>query len=139
MLFLIGFFIHPKNVVYQPKISGKVTDQFGNPIANATVNRIEQKSWKNEKFGYYEFKDFISQTVTTDKNGGFTLNEKSRIEWIHNIPFTLPFVWCNTDFEISKNGFESHRTKFDDYSKYNETHWACDEIEFKPKIVLKKL
>ena len=139
LLLLIGIFIHPRRVVYEPKIAGKVTDVNGNPIENATVARIEEKHWKNKEFGYYESKEFISESVNTDENGNFILNEKSRIDWIHNIPLVLPLAWCNIEFEVSKNGFKTHRTEFDDYSEYNENLNACKGIEFKPKIILKKL
>lgn len=139
LLLLIGIFIHPKKVIYEPKIIGKVIDQSGNPIENATVSRIEEKHWKNKEHGYYESEEFISESINTDGNGNFVLNEKSRIDWIHNIPFVLPLAWCNTEFEVSKNGFKTYRTEFDDYSEYNENLNACKGIEFKPKIILKKL
>ena len=139
LLLFIGIFIHPEKVIYEPKIVGKVIDQNGKSIENATVARIEEKSWKNKEFGYYEYEKFKSQIVKTDINGNFELTEKSRIDWIHNIPFHLPFVWCDTEFEVSKNGFETYRTEFGEYEEYNENLNACKGIEFKPKITLKKL
>jgi len=139
LLLFVGIFIHPEKVIYEPKIVGKISAQNGKPIKNATVSRIEEKSWKNKEFGYCENEEFKSQIVKTDKNGKFELTEKSRIEWIHNVPFHLPFVWCYAEFEVSKIGFETYRTEFGDYEKYNENQNACKGIEFKPEIILKKL
>ena len=67
LLLLIGIFIHPRKVIYEPKITGVVTDEMGNPIENATVSRIEQKHWKNKQYGYYESEEFISDSVNTDE------------------------------------------------------------------------
>jgi len=138
-ILFIGFFIHPEKIIYEPKIIGQVIDENGNPIENAIVARIEGKHWKNKEFGYYESEEYKSQTVKTDINGNFELAEKSRIDWIHNIPFVLPFCWCNTEFEVSKIGFETHKTEFGDFSEYNENLNACKGIIFTPKITLKKL
>lgn len=136
VILFVSLFIHPKKIIYQPKIIGKVIDQKGNPIKNATVSRIEENRSKNKEFGYLEFEEFKSQIVKTDLNGDFELTEKSRIDWIH---FHLPFAWCNTEFEVSKNGFETYRTKFGDFEEYNEDLNACKGVEFSPKIILKKL
>ena len=56
-LILIGIFIHPRKVIYEPKISGKVTDERGNPVVKATVTRIGDRYFKNEEFGYEESKE----------------------------------------------------------------------------------
>lgn len=139
LLIFVGIFIHPERIVYEPKIEGKVLNLEGKPIENATVSRIEEKSWKNEKFGYYEYEEFISQTVKTDKNGKFELTEKSRIEWIHNMPFHLLVVLCNAEFEVSKSGFETYRTEYGEFEEQNKNHNACKGIEFKAEIILKKI
>ena len=119
---------------------GKISDQNGKPIENATVSRIEEKSWKNKEFGYIENEKFKSQIVKTDINGNFELKEKSKIKWIHP-PFELPFVWCYANFEVSKKGYETFKTEYNEEknSKFNENLNACKGIEFKPKIKLKKL
>ena len=137
---LTGIFIHPEKVIYMPKIIGKVTDQNGNPIENATVLRIEEKSWKNKDFGYYENEQYKSQIVKTDVNGNFELTEKSKIEWFHT-PFDLPFVWCYANFEVSKKGYENYNPEYnlEENSKFNDNLNACEGIEFKPRIILKKL
>ena len=139
LLIFIGIFIHPRKVIYEPKIIGMVTDETGNPVVNATVARIGNRYFKNEEFGYEESKEFRTQSVQTDINGNFALAELSRVEWIHNIPFTLPTVWCSSQFEVSKTGFKSFRTTPDDYEVYNENLNFCKGIVFKPQIVLKKL
>lgn len=78
--------------------------------------------------------EFKSQTVNTDKNGNFFLEEKSRIDWFHT-PLDLPFAWCNADFEVSKNGYKTYKTKFGEYQSFKkENCYACEQIEFKPKI-----
>ena len=77
LLIFIGIFVHPEKVIYKPKIIGKISDQNGKPIENATVSRIEEKSWKNKEFGYIENEKFKSQIVKTDINGNFELKEKS--------------------------------------------------------------
>jgi len=140
LLLFIGIFIHPEKVIYEPKIVGKISDQNGKPIKNATVVRIEEKSWKNKEFGYYEYEKFKSQTVKTDMNGNFELKEKSKIDWIHP-PFELPFVWCYANFEVSKEGYETFKTEYNEEknSKFNENLNACKGIEFKLEIILKKL
>tara|TARA_R110002049_G_scaffold181968_1_gene349413 strand:- start:43 stop:498 length:456 start_codon:yes stop_codon:yes gene_type:complete len=139
LLIFIGIFIHPERVIYIPKIEGKILDPKGNPIENATVSRIEEKSWKNEEFGYYEYEKFKSQTVKTDKNGKFELAEKSRIEWIHNTPFHLLVVLCYAEFEVSKTGYETYKTEYGEFEKENKNYNACKGIEFKAEIILKKL
>ena len=140
LLIFIGIFVHPEKVIYKPKIIGKISDQNGKPIENATVSRIEEKSWKNKEFGYIENEKFKSQIVKTDINGNFELKEKSKIKWIHP-PFELPFVWCYANFEVSKKGYETFKTEYNEEknSKFNENLNACKGIEFKPKIKLKKL
>jgi len=137
-ILIIGFFIRPQKVIYEAKISGIVMDENGTPIKNATVSRIEEKESKNKEWGYFEYTKYKSQTVDTDENEKFQLDQKSRVDWFHT-PFDLPFVWCHADFEVSKAGYETYKTKFDDYSSYRkEGCYACENIEFKPKITLKK-
>ncbi len=131
--------MHPRKVIYEPKITGKVSDELGNPIENAKVVRIEEKYFKNKEFGNEEIEEFESQSALTDKDGNFVLNEKSRTEWIHNIPFTLPVVWCNGQFKVSKKGFMTYRSTSDAYEKYNKKYNFCEGIEFKTEIVLNKL
>ncbi|WP_040757391.1 hypothetical protein [Winogradskyella psychrotolerans] len=46
LIFLVGLFIHPKKVIYEPKIIGQVVDRNGNPIQNAIVARIEENEIK---------------------------------------------------------------------------------------------
>tara|TARA_R110002049_G_scaffold295948_3_gene483755 strand:- start:4998 stop:5456 length:459 start_codon:yes stop_codon:yes gene_type:complete len=140
LIFLVGLFIHPKKVIYEPKITGQVVDQNENPIQNATVSRIEENEIKNKEFGHYEYKEFKSQIVKTDINGNFTLTEKSKIDWFHT-PLDLPFVWCYANFEVSKKGYETYKTEYnaEKNSKFSENLNACKGIEFKSKIILKKL
>ena len=138
LIFIIGLFIRPQKVIYEAKISGKVIDENGIPIKNAVVSRIEEKRWKNKQWGYEEHSEYKSQTTKTDDNGNFFLEQKSRIDWFHT-PLDLPFAWCYADFEISKNGYETFKTKFDEYKSYKKDGcYACEKIEFKPKITLKK-
>ena len=139
-ILFIGIFIHPKKVVYEPKIIGKVIDQNGNPIENAIVSRIEEKSRKNKEDGFYEYVKYKSQTAKTDINGNFELKEKSKIDWFHT-PLDLPFVWCYANFEVSKKGYEEYSPEYnaEENSKFNDDLNACKEIEFNQKIVLKKL
>jgi hypothetical protein len=138
LIFIIGIFIHPKTVIYVPKISGKVIDENGKPISNAVVSRIEELSTVNEKHGYFDYTKYKSQATETDKNGNFQLAEKSRIEWIHS-PLDLPFAFCYGDFEIEKDGFISYQTKFGEFEQFHkENCYACENIEFKPIITLIK-
>lgn len=137
-ILIIGLIFHPKRIVYEPRIIGQVIDQNGNPVTSAFVSRIEEKEPKNKKFGYYEYIEYKSQIVKADSNGKFELAEKSKIDWIHLL-FELPFVWCCANFEVSKVNYVTYKTKFDDYTEYNENLNACKGIVFKPKIILKKL
>ncbi|WP_299110949.1 hypothetical protein [uncultured Winogradskyella sp.] len=119
---------------------GKVVDQNGNPIQNATVARIEKNEIKNKEFGYYQDEEFKSQIIKTDINGNFVLTEKSEINWLHT-PIDLPFVWCYANFEVSKEGYETYKTGYnaEKNSKFNENLNGCKDIEFNPRIELKKL
>lgn len=137
LILIIGIFIHPKNVVYVPKITGKVIDENGNAIKDAVVSRIEELSSVNEKYGYFDCKKYESQTTKTDKNGSFQLTEKSRTEWIHN-PLSLPIAWCFGNFQIEKVGYKTYQTKFGEFRQFHKDNcYACEQIEFKPIIILK--
>ena len=135
-ILILVLLFYPKRVVYEAKISGKVIDENGVPIKDAIVSRVEERRKKERKQLYLEFEKFKSQIVSTDINGYFELSEKSRIDWIPRI--ALPFCWCYADFEVSKKGYEIYKTEFSDYSEYNENLNGCKDIEFNPKIVLKK-
>ena len=138
LILIIGIFIHPSKVIYVPKITGKVIDENGNPLKDAIVSRIEELETVNKKWGYYEYTKYKSQTTKTDENGNFQLAEKSRIEWLHT-PLDLPFAYCYGNFEVEKDGFKTYRTKFGEYEQFHKSNcYACEEIEFKPVITLKK-
>ena len=138
LILIIGIFIHPSKVIYVPKITGKVIDENGNPLKDAIVSRIEELETVNKKWGYYEYTKYKSQTTKTDENGNFQLAEKSRTEWLHT-PLDLPFAYCYGNFEIEKDGFKTYRTKFGEYEQFHKSNcYACEEIEFKPVITLKK-
>jgi hypothetical protein len=138
LILIIGIFIHPSNVVYVPKITGKVIDENGNSIKNAVVSRIEKLETVNKKWGYFEYTKYKSQTTKTDENGNFQLVEKSRIEWFHT-PLDLPFAYCYGNFEIEKDGYKTYQTKFGEFEQFRKVScYACEEIEFKPIISLKK-
>ena len=138
LILIIGIFIHPSKVIYVPKITGKVIDENGNPLKDAIVSRIEELETVNKKWGYYEYTKYKSQTTKTDENGNFQLAEKSRIEWLHT-PLDLPFAYCYGNFEVEKDGFKTYRTKFGEYEQFHKANcYACEEIEFKPVITLKK-
>jgi hypothetical protein len=139
LIFFIGLFIRPQKVFYEAKIIGKVIDEAGNPISDAIVYRIEKEYYINKEIGSNESKEYKSQSVRTDKNGNFKLDEKSRIEWFHT-PLDLPFVWCYGNFEIKKNGFNNYKTKFGELKQFRkEKCYACENIEFNPVIILRKL
>jgi len=138
LILIIGIFIHPSKVIYVPKIKGKVIDENGNPLRGAIVSRIEELETVNKKWGYYEYTKYKSQTTKSDKNGNFQLAEKSRIEWLHT-PVDLPFAYCYGNFEVEKEGCKTYRTKFGEYEQFHKANcYACEEIEFKPVITLKK-
>jgi len=138
LILIIGIFIHPSKVIYVPKITGKIIDENGNPLRDAIVSRIEELETVNKKWGYYEYTKYKSQTTKTDENGNFQLAEKSRIEWLHT-PLDLPFAYCYGNFEVEKDGFKTYRTKFGEYEQFHKANcYACEEIEFKPIITLKK-
>lgn len=138
LILVVGIFIHPKKVIYVPKISGKVIDVNGNPIKDAIVSRIEELETVNEKYGYFEYTEYKTQTTKTNENGDFQLAEKSRIEWIHS-PLDLPIAWCFGNFEIEKEGFINYKTKFGEFEQFHKNNcYACEKIEFKPIIKLKK-
>lgn len=137
LVFIIGLFIHPQKVIYEPKVIGKIIDENKKPISNATVSSIQENETKNKEYGYYEYDDYISQTVKTDINGNFELSEKSRIDWFHT-PLDLPIVWCYSDLQVRKDGFKTYRTKFGELKEYNYECRACKKIEFRPTIILKK-
>lgn len=137
LILIIGLFIRPQKVFYEAKIIGKVVDESGIPISDAIVSRIEKKSSINKKYGYHEYTTYKSQTVRTNKDGNFQLDEKSRIEWFHT-PLDLPFVHCYANFEVEKTGFKRYETKFGEFQQDSkEPCYACEKIEFKPTIILK--
>ena len=140
LIFLVGLFVRPEKVIYEPKIIGQVVDQNGNPIQNATVERIEKNEIKNREIRYYEDEELKSQIIKTDINGNFMLTEKSKIYWLHT-PIDLPFVWCYANFKVSKEGYETYKTEYnaEKNSKFNENLNGCKDIEFNPRIKLKKL
>tara|TARA_R110001583_G_scaffold195006_1_gene368462 strand:+ start:5747 stop:6196 length:450 start_codon:yes stop_codon:yes gene_type:complete len=133
-LLIIGLFIHPEKVIYEARIVGKILNEKGKPIHRAKVSRIEKKQTKHQD-GYFEYEEYKSETVSTDKNGQFILKEKQRIEWIH-FPFELPYVWCYADFEVSKDNFKTYKTEFNDFNEYNEKNSGCENIIFYPSITL---
>lgn len=136
-ILIITFIIaHPEWVVYEAEIRGKILDKNGNPIENAEVSRIEEKHRKNEKFGYKESIKYKSQTVKTDADGKFKLEEKAGLRW--KIFFGLPFVYCYADFEVYKEGYQIYKTEFGDFEKYNKNHNGCKGIKFEPIIELEK-
>ena len=69
LILIVGIFIHPQKVIFEPKISGKVIDENGNPISDAIVSRIEELETINDKYGYFDYSEYKSQTTKTDKNG----------------------------------------------------------------------
>ncbi len=138
LILVIGIFLHPSKVIYVPKITGKVIDENRKPLKGAIVSRIEELESVNKKWGYYEYTKYKSQTTKTDENGNFQLDEKSRIEWIHS-PLDLPFAYCYGNFEIEKEGYKTYRTKFGEFEQFHKANcYACEEIEFKPIVTLKK-
>lgn len=52
LILIIGIFIHPQNVIYDPKIKRKVIEENGSPIKDVVASRIEELSSVNEKYGY---------------------------------------------------------------------------------------
>ena len=138
LILVIGIFIHPSKVIYIPKITGKVIDENRNPLKGAIVSRIEELETVNKKWGYFEYTKYRTQTTKTDQNGNFQLEEKSRIEWIHT-PLDLPFAYCYGNFEIEKVGYKTYQTKFGEFEQFHKANcYACEKIEFKPIITLKK-
>ncbi len=138
LIFIIGIFIHPSKVIYVPKITGKIIGEDGKPISDAIISRIEELETVNKKYGYFDYKKYKSQTTKTDENGNFQLTEKSRIEWLHT-PLDLPFAYCYGNFEIEKNHYKTYITKFGEFEQFHKSNcYACEEIEFKPIITLKK-
>ncbi|PDS23679.1 hypothetical protein [Flavobacterium branchiophilum] len=139
LILVIGIFIHPSKVIYVPKITGKVIDENKSPLKGAIVSRIEELETVNKKWGYYEYTKYKSQTTKTDEKGNFKLAEKSRIEWFHT-PLDLPFAYCYGNFEIKKDGYKTFQTKFGEFEQFHkENCYACEEIEFKKVITLKKI
>lgn len=138
LILVIALFIHPKKVIYAPKITGKIIDENGNPIKDAIVSRIENLSSVNEKHGYFEYTEYNTQIIKSDEKGVFQLDEKSRIEWIHS-PLNLPFAWCFGNFKVEKDGFKTYAAKFDEFRELHKDNcYACENIEFKPVITLEK-
>lgn len=138
LILITLLFIRPQKVIYQAKISGKVIDENQKPISNATVYRIEKEYYINEKIGSNESRDLRTENVKTDKNGEFKFYEKSRIDWFHT-PLDLPIAYCFAEFEIEKNGFKPYKTKFGEFQQFKiENCYACEKIEFNPKIILTK-
>jgi hypothetical protein len=118
---------------------GIVIDENQKPVTNATVYRIEKEYFIDEKIGSNESRDLRTENVETDKNGEFKFNEKSRIDWFHT-PLDLPIGYCFAEFEIEKNGYKPYKTKFGEFEQYKkENCYACEKIEFNPKIILTKI
>ena len=140
ILILISLlFIRPQKVIYEANISGSVIDENNEPVFNATVYRIEKEYYINEKIGSNESRDLRTESVKSDKNGNFKFYPKSRIDWFHT-PLDLPIGYCFAEFEIEKNGYEIYKTKFGEIEQYRiEDCYACEKVEFKPIITLKKL
>ena len=139
LIFITLLFVRPQKVIYEAKITGKIIDEAGNPISNATIYRIEKEYFKNKEIGSIESKELRTETVNTDKNGNFKFYEKSRIDWFHT-PLDLKIGFCYAEFEIEKSGFEFYKTKFGEFKQYRADNcYACEKFEFKPRIVLKKI
>ena len=139
LIFITLLFVRPQKIIYEAKITGKIIDETGNPISNATIYRIEKEYFKNKEIGSIESKELRTETVNTDINGNFKFYEKSRIDWFHT-PLDLPIGFCYAEFEIEKNGYEFYKTKFGEFEQYRiENCYACEKVEFKPRIVLKKI
>ena len=79
LIFITLLFIRPQKVIYQAKITGKIIDEAGNPISNATIYRIEKEYFKNKEIGSIESKELRTESVNTDKNGNFKFYEKLHI------------------------------------------------------------
>lgn len=140
LIFITLIFIYPQKVIYQAKIIGKVLDELGNPIINATIYRIEREYFKNKEIGLIEHRDLRTDTVKTDTNGNFKFYEKSRIDWFHT-PLDLAFPFrCYLEFEIEKNGYKFYKTKSGEFEQYiRKICNACDKVEFKPIMILQKI
>lgn len=138
IVFITLLFIRPQKVIYEAKITGKLIDENKKPIFNATVYRIEEEYFIDEKIGSNESTELRTESVKTDKNGNFYFQEKLRIDWFHT-PLDLPIAYCYANFEIEKSGYELYKTKFGEFEQYKkENCYACEKVEFKPIITLKK-
>ena len=138
LIFVISLFIRPQKVFYEGKIIGQVIDENKKPISDAIVYRIEEEYYINEKIGSNESRELRTESVKTDKNGNFKFYEKSRIDWFHT-PLDLPIGYCSADFEIEKSGYKTYKTEFDEFRQFHkENCYACEKIEFKPVVTLKR-
>lgn len=138
LILMVGVFIHPRKVIYQANVQGKVTDKNNQPVAGAIVYRIKNEYFKNKEIGSIECKELQTESVRTDKNGNFKLHEKSRIDWLHS-PLDLPVGYCHASFEIEKKGFITYKTEFGEFRQFRKKDcYTCEEIEFKPIIILKR-
>jgi hypothetical protein len=138
-ILILLLFVRPQKVIYEANITGQVIDENKNPIPNATVYRIEKEYYINEEIGSNESRDLRTESVKSDKKGNFKFYAKSRIDWFHT-PLDLPIGYCFAEFEIEKEGYEMYKTKFGEFRQYRiENCYACEKVEFKPIIILKKL
>ena len=139
LILVIGIFIHPQKNIYEANINGSVIDENNEPVFNATVYRIEKEYYINEEIGSNESRDLRTDSVKSDKNGNFKFYSKSRIDWFHT-PLDLPIGYCFAEFEIEKNSYQIYKSKFGEFEQYRiEDCYACEKVEFKPIITLKKL
>ncbi len=137
LILIIGIFIHPRKVIYEANIEGKVIDENNKPVFNATVHRIEKEYYIYKEIGSNESKDLRTESAKTDKHGNFKFDKKSRIDWFHT-PLDLPIGYCYAQFEIEKSGYEFYKTKFGEFEQYRiKNCYACEKVLFKPIITLK--
>ena len=128
-----------KSWLFKANITGQVIDENKSPIPNVTVYRIEKEYYINKEIGSNESRDLRTESAKSDKNGNFKFYEKSRTDWFHT-PLDLPIGYCFAEFEIEEKGYEMYKTEFGEFRQYRvENCYACEKVEFKPIIVLKKL
>ncbi len=140
LIWLMFVFVLPKEFVIQPIVIGKVVDEKGSPIKNATVYRIIDKEKENSEYGYLEYNNEIIDKQITNNKGVFKFNKIVENRWFV-FPILKPTNICNLTIRVEKKGFsykESQKLNIE-YLKQNKKHYHCKCMIFKPIVIMEDI
>lgn len=137
IILVVIFFVHPRKIYTEPKISGKVVDQEGKPLRGVKIYRISEynSAIKNTTDNETDFT--ITGCTRTDENGCFVISEMSKLKWFHN-PLDLPVLYCGVKVKAIRNGYEVYESKKDEFITYENSNIGCKGLAYETLIIMKK-